>query len=265
LASFMSLIEAVDLIGDGAHVGFGGTSTKLKPVAFAAALAELGRRGLELTTLLGSIEVDVLSRSGSLGTVRAAYVGFDLAGPASVYERALRAGVITRIEHSEFTLTAGLKAAGQGLPFGIVRSMQGTDLADEIGLKWISCPYTGGRFLAVEAIRPDVAVLHAPAATTSGAVIGARRPDSVAGYDVLIARAARTVVVTVEEILASDRQDESSSVTLLPFEVDAIVLCPGGASPTGCPGSYGIDYGAFADSALAGWPRLPRPRDEGIV
>ena len=64
----------------------------------------------------------------------------------------------------------------------------------------------------------------------------------LAGYDANIARAARCVIVTAEEVAdPSDFAARASDVLLYAHEVDAVVSLPGGASPCGVGGHSPTD------------------------
>ena len=75
-------------------------------------------------------------------------------------------------------------------------------------------------------------------------------------------KAARRVIVTVEEIVGGERiRAEPDRVVLPSFAVDAVVHAPFGAHPTSCFPRYGYDSGLH----LAWAKRRPRPRGGGRV
>jgi glutaconate CoA-transferase subunit A len=103
--------------------------------------------------------------------------------------------------------------------------------------KVITDPYSGEDYVVVPPIVPDVAVIHALKGDRHGSltVLGARN-------DRLLATAARKTIAVVEELVESDRVLPGlHEVYVAPIHVDAVVLAPGGAHPTECPGRYGID------------------------
>ena len=139
-------------------------------------------------------------------------------------------------------LVGGLRAAVMGLPFLPTRAALGSQLVEERGFRTIVDPYTGDELLAVPAIRPDVAFLHAWRADEDGNVQFPWPPDHLADVDLLVARAARTVVVSVEEIVAGDVvAAEPERTKLFGFEVDLLVEAPGGARPGALPPLYHED------------------------
>ena len=153
-------------------------------------------------------------------------------------------------------LVGGLRAAVMGLPFLPTRAALGSQLVEERGLRTVLDPYTGDELLAVPAIRPDVAFVHAWRADEDGNVQFPWPPDHLADVDLLVARAARTVVVSVEEIVPADVvAAEPERTKLFGFEVDLLVEAPGGARPGALPPLYHED-----GEWIAGAPRRPRRR-----
>ena len=224
--------DAVALVPDGSRVGFSGAVLRGKPVAAARALARAGKRDLELVTFTGSLEVELLLAANALRTVVSSYVGLGPHGLARGFSAAVADGSIEDRELSEWMLVGGLRAAVMGLPFLPTRAALGSQLVEERGFRTIVDPYTGDELLAVPAIRPDVAFVHAWRADEEGNVQFPWPPDHLADVDLLVARAARTVVVSVEEIVAADVvAAEPERTKLFGFEVDLLVEAPGGARP----------------------------------
>jgi glutaconate CoA-transferase subunit A len=92
-------------------------------------------------------------------------------------------------------------------------------------------PFTGQPVAVEPAFYPDVALIHARAADERGNLY-MEDPTT----DLLVAGAARRVIATVEERVA-----RLPRATVPGFQVDRIVLAPGGALPTGCVGLYPHD------------------------
>ena len=234
--------DAVALVEDGARVGFSGAVLRGKPVAAATAIARAGRRDLELVTFTGSLEVELLLAAGALRTVVSSYVGLGPHGLARGFSAAVAEGRVDDRELSEWMLVGGLRAAAMGLPFLPTRAAIGSQLAEERGFRTILDPYTGDELLAVPAIHPDVAFVHAWRADDEGNVQFPWPPDHLADVDQLVARAARTVVVSVEEIVtAAVVAAEPERTKLFGFEVDLLVEAPGGARPGALPPLYHED------------------------
>jgi glutaconate CoA-transferase subunit A len=253
--------DAVALVEDGAAVGFSGAVLRGKPVAAALALARAGRRDLELVTFTGSAEVEVLLSAGALRSVVSSYVGLGSHGPARGFSAAVAGGTIEDREMSEWMLVGGLRAATMGIPFLPTRAALGSQLVEERGLRTVRDPYGGDELLAVPALHPDVAFVHAWRADPEGNVQLPWPPDHLADVDVLIARAARTVVVSVEEIVPVDVVAASAERTkLFGFEVDLLVESPRGAWPGSMPPLYEEDEHWLAEHLTGvGEALLARP------
>jgi len=101
-------------------------------------------------------------------------------------------------------------------------------------------PFTGEKMVAVRAIEPDVAIVHAQKADKYGNV----RIEGPFYEDVIKAKAAKKVVVTVEEIISNEEFRKMPEATTIPhFLVDAVVEAPKGAYPASCFNYYDADYG----------------------
>ncbi len=239
-SKLISRVDALALVPDGARLAVGGALLRRKPVAFLAALAKAGRRDLTLYSFLASLDVELLVALGAVSSVHSGYVGFEQLGFAPAFRTAADSGAIEAFEYSEILFTTGLRASVAGIPFLPTRGAGGSDLIAELGLRTVTCPYTGEALTAVPALRPDVCVLHAEAATESGTIAAPSTRDFLFDADALLARASDRVIVTVERI-ASDEEVRESGALLYAFEVDAVVLEPRGAHPGAIPGVHGPD------------------------
>jgi glutaconate CoA-transferase subunit A len=251
--STATLEAAVAAIDNGASVYLGGAVLNRRPVALCRALVAAGKRELDIVTFAGSIDVDVLVGAGCAATVRTCYLGLGKHGFAPHFTAAAKAGTIKDVEYSEWTMLQGIRAAANGLPFIPTRAGGDSEVVAGLGMKQVIDPYTGVGYLAVPPLRPDVAVLHAWRASENGDVQFAWPPEHLWDVDVLAARAAGTVIVTVEEIVGADEIAAHSELTrLFGFEVDLLVHAPGGSWPTACPPVSETDETAVGDYARTG-------------
>lgn len=244
-----SLAEALALVHDGDVVGLGGAVLSRKPMAAVRGLVDAGLRDLEIVTFTGSLDVELLVAAGAARAIRSSSVSLGPLGPAPAFTAAVESGAVEDLEASEWMLLGGLRAAAAGMPFLPTRAGLGSDLASARGLREVTDPYTGESLLAVPALAPDVAFVHGWRADREGNVQLPWPPDHLADVDLLLARAARTAVVTVEEIVDARTVAETAERTaLFAFEVDAVVEVPGGAAPTGSPPHYGVDHAAVSSA-----------------
>jgi glutaconate CoA-transferase, subunit A len=140
-------------------------------------------------------------------------------------------------------LLLGLQAGVQNLPFIPVFGFLGSDYLNiRPDLKMVKDPYTDVEYVVVPSIMPDVAVIHATKGDRSGGVttLSARN-------DRLLAMASRKTIAVVEALVAPDEVLPGlHEVYIAPVHIDAVVLAPGGAHPTSCPGRYAIDAAHMA-------------------
>ena len=130
------------------------------------------------------------------------------------------------------------------------RAALGSALLEHAQLRTVTDPYSGEELLALPPLAPDVAIIHAWRADERGNVQFPWPREHLWDVDVLLARAARHTIVTVEAVVPAAEVRASAALTVLfGFEVDAIVELPGGAAPTSSPPAYAADMRAVASVA----------------
>jgi glutaconate CoA-transferase subunit A len=137
-----------------------------------------------------------------------------------------------------------MRAASFGIPFQPIpaAALQGSDIPATAGFRKITDPWTGEELWAVPRIQPDWFLTHVNAADASGNA----RIEGNAGYDGLMSRASRRIILTAEEILPSEAFEADPERTLIPhFLVTAVVHAPRGAWPTSCYPAYDVDDAAI--------------------
>lgn len=248
-----NLAAAVAAVPDGSVIYLGGAVLNRRPVAVCRALAAAGRRNLDVIAFAASVDVDLLVEAGCAASVRSCYVGMGRHGFAPNFSKAVKAGTINDVEYSEWTMLQGIRAAATGLPFLPTRAGGDSDVVGALGMKQVIDPYTGTSYLAVPPLHPEVAVIHAWRASENGDVQFGWPPEHLWDVDILAARAAHLVIVSVDEIVGADEIAARSELTrLFGFEVDLLVHLPGGAWPTACPPVSGEDEAAVHAYVLSG-------------
>ena len=164
----------------------------------------------------------------------------------------MRRGAVT--EWSNYALAARLKAAAEGVSFGLIRCMMGTDTFKMSAGKVVECPFTGKKFVAVPALWPDVSAVHVHSADMYGnSVI---RGISVA--DLELARASKRLIVTTERLVNNSVIRDDPTCTSIPFYlVDAVVEVPFGSYPGNMPYCYFSD-----EKHLAQWLEVEKNPEE---
>ena len=246
----LSLDRLVGRVGDGAMLALP-PDYSFVPMAAVRALAGSGVRGLHLLTVpQGGIAADLLIGAGCVATVETAAVSLGELGNAPRFCAAVEGGTVAIHESTCPAIHAGLQAAEKGVPFMPLRGLIGSDL---LGARpdWrvIDNPLADGHsdpIVLLPALRPDVALFHAPYADEHGNVwLGARREL------VTMAHAAKETLVTVEEVRPGDLlADETLAAGTLPaLYVTALAEAQEGAWPLGLVGRYETDREHLAEYA----------------
>ena len=243
-----SLDEALTPITDGCMLA---VPRETSGVAMAAtrALIRRGVKRLHLVTLpTSTLQADLLIGAGCIDTLETSAVSLGEFGPAPRFTAALLAGALRMRDATCPALHAQLQAAEKGVPFMPLRGLIGSDLlAHRADWKVADNPFgNDDPIVLLPALRPDVALFHAPIADRTGNVfIGAQREL------VTMAHAAQRTIVTVEEIHDGDllRDPLLAAGTLPGFYVEAVAVEPRGAWPLPLPDRYGLDAAHLAEYA----------------
>ncbi len=220
-------------------------------------IAEVMRGRVRDLHLIGApvlgFQADQLIGAGCVARVETAAVTLGEHGLAPRFTAALKSGELEMWDATCPAIHAGLMAAEKGVPFMPLRGLIGSDLL-RVRPDWkvINNPFAeDGRrdpIVVLPAIRPDVALFHAPKADTFGNVwIGIRREL------MLMAHASRTSLVTVEEIVDGNLlHDPALAAGTIPaLYVSAVAVARGGSAPIGLPDCYAPDHAALAAYAAA--------------
>lgn len=243
-----SLADAASLVADGAVVALGGGLCARLPMALVRELVRQGRTGLHLVGSAHSIDVDLLVAAGAVRRCEESYVGFEQdLGLAPAYRRAAEGGAIEIAESCCATLLTQLRAAEMGLPFLPVRGVRGSDIGRlHPEYREVTCPFTGETLVAVPALRPDVALLHAPI----GDQYGNLHLDQPYVLDERFAAASRAVVATVDEVVSTE-DVIAAGITIPAHLVAALAEVPFGAHPASCYPRYAYDRAHLGDWVAA--------------
>jgi len=243
-----TLDEALAPIDDGCVLAVPRESSGV-PMAATRALIRGGIKRLHLVTLpTSSLQADLLIGSGCIETLETSAVSLGEFGPAPRFTAAVLAGTIHMRDATCPALHAQLQAAEKGVPFMPLRGLIGSDvLAHRPDWKTIDNPFgNDDPIVLLPALKPDVALFHAPMADRAGNVfIGTQREL------VVMAHAAQKTIVTVEKIHDGDllRDPLYAAGTLPGFYVEAVAVAPRGSWPLPLPDHYGIDAAHMAEYA----------------
>ncbi len=213
-------------------------------MAVTRELVRRGVRGLHLVTVpVGGLQADVLIGAGCVTTLESSGVTLSEFGTGPCFSRAVKTAAITLKDATCPAIYAGLQAAQKGLPFLPLRGIIGSDLlAHRDDWRVIDNPFAAAgevdRIVAIAAIRPDVALFHAPLADRFGNVFIGRQRELM-----LLAHASRQTLVTVEQIVEGNLLDDDarSGATIPALYIEAIAPAPRGAWPLNYGDAYPID------------------------
>ncbi len=243
-----TLDEAIAPVSDGCLL-----AVPREPAGAAmAATRALGRRGvtrLPLVTLpTSTLPADLLIGAGCIETLETSAVSLGEFGPAPRFTAAILSGAIRMIDATCPALLAQFQAAEKGVPFMPLRGLIGSDvLAHRPDWKVFDNPFgTNDPIVLLPALKPDVALFHAPLADRAGNVFVGIERELIA-----LAHAAEKTIVTVEKIHDGDllRDPLLAAGTLPGFYVEAVAVEPRGAWPLPLPDHYAIDAAHMAEYA----------------
>ena len=240
-----SVAQLAAQIPDGATLAVPKDSSGVA-MAVTRELIRRGVRNLHLITVPTSgLQAELLIGTGSLATLETSAVTMGEFGPAPRFVAAVREGSVKLLDATCPAVYAALQAGQKGIPFIPLRGIVETDLiAQRDDWKVIDNPFNPGEPIAVlKAIRPDVALFHAPLADRFGNVFISREREVL-----LMAQAAYRTLISVEAITDEDLlQDQARAGAVLPsIYVDAIAHAPNGAWPLGLQDYYSVDDVAIA-------------------
>jgi glutaconate CoA-transferase subunit A len=150
------------------------------------------------------------------------------------------AGTIRMKDATCPALHAALQAAEKGVPFMPLRGLIGSDvLKYRPDWKVVDNPLgDNDPIVLLPAIKPDVALIHAPLADRDGNVWIGRQRELVT-----MAHAAARTIVTVEKVQDANLLDDPvrAAGTLPGFYVETVAVAERGAWPLGLPDVYPLD------------------------
>ena len=248
--------ELAARIPDGAKVAIGVDNTGVA-METTRAMIRRGVRGLHLVCVpVAGLQADLLIGAGCVSTLETSAITFGEYGVPYRFHDALKRGTLKMMDATCPAIYAAMEAGRKDIPFIPLRGLLGSDLVvHRPDWKTIDNPFAPESdrpdpILLLPAIRPDVALIHAPYADRDGNIFIGRRRDFA-----LMAQASKQgALVTVEEVRDIDlmASEETAAGVLPAIYVEATAVAPRGAWPLGLPGSYEIDeahfrrYGEFA-------------------
>jgi glutaconate CoA-transferase subunit A len=249
-----TLDEALAPISDGFVLAVPRESSGVA-MAATRALIRRGVRRLTLITLpTSSLQADLLIGAGCVAEIETSAVSLGEFGPAPRFAAAVTAGSLRIRDSTCPALHAAFQAAEKGVPFLPLRGLIGSDvLAHRPDWRVIDNPFgNDDPIVLLPALRPDVALFHAPIADRAGNVwIGRDRELAT------MAHAAAKTVVTVEKLHDGNFFDDPvlAAGAIGGFYIEAVAVAPQGAWPLALADHYPADAAHLAEYAqLAATP-----------
>jgi acyl CoA:acetate/3-ketoacid CoA transferase alpha subunit len=227
-------------VPDGSLLAMGGFGHIRIPMSLIYEIVRQRKHNLTLIGKTAVHDIDILIGGGCVSRVEVAYAfGHELRGLSPCGRRAVETGqvkVTGEISNAGFQWR--FLAAAMGVPFMPVRSMLGTDTLLHSSARVIDDPWSGKPIGLVPACYPDVALFHVHRCDR----FGNAQIDGIMVEDFELARAARRLIITTEEIVDHEEIQRQPWRTVIPFYlVDAVIEVPFGAHPTEMPVTYYFD------------------------
>jgi glutaconate CoA-transferase subunit A len=254
MAEVTTLREAIaELVHDGDAVALEGF-THLIPFAAGHEVLRQGRKELELIRMTPDVLYDQMVGVGAARKLVFSYGGNPGVGSLHRFRDAIEHGwprAIEIEEHSHAGMANRYAAGASGLPCALMRGYLGTELAAYTRVEPVTCPFTGERLVAVPALNPDVAIVHAQEADRQGNV----QLWGIPGVQKEAVLAARRSLVTVERIVEK-LEPRPGGIVLPGWTIDAVAEAPGGSQP-----SYAHGITQRDNDFYRAWDKISRERD----
>jgi len=253
----MTVDDIVDQLSDGMTLGIGGWATRRKPMALIRAIARSSLKDLTLVAGYGGPDIGMLAATGKIRKLVFAFASLDHYPLEPHFRLARQAGAFEVLELDEGLFHWGLRAGAMKLPFLPSRVGIGTDIITQSGFdfKMVKSPYGDGEELvAMPAITPDVALIHAHRSDERGDLLTLSLDPL---FDELLVRASGKTFATVEKIVSTAELDMRNNTRFNLVEramITGVAEVPFGAHPTSAAPDYQLDLKhlkAYVDSAAS--------------
>lgn len=253
-APIVPLADAVaQLVRDGDSLAIEGF-THLIPFAAGHEVLRQERAELELIRMTPDVLYDQMVGMGAARKLVFSYAGNP--GVGSLHR--LRDAVehdwphpVELEEHSHAGMANRYAAGASGLPCALMRGYIGTDLERRTRVERVRCPFTGEELVAVPALNPDVAIVHAQEADRHGNV----QLWGIPGVQKEAVLAAKRSLVTVERIV-DELELRPGGVIIPGWTIDLVAEAPGGSQPSYSHGITERDNAFYRE-----WDAISRDRE----
>jgi glutaconate CoA-transferase, subunit A len=254
MTDVVGLPEAVAaVVRDGDSVALEGF-THLIPFAAGHEVLRQGRTDLELIRMTPDVLFDQMIGAGAARRLVFSYGGNPGVGSLHRFRDAIEHGWPRPLEieeHSHAGMANRYAAGASGMPCALMRGYVGTDLEARTRVERVACPFTGEQLVAVPALTPDVAIVHAQEADREGNV----QLWGIPGVQKEAVLAAGRSLVTVERVV-DVLEPRPGGVVLPGWTIDLVAEAPGGSQP-----SYAHGLTRRDNDFYRAWDAISRDRE----
>lgn len=212
------------------------------PMELIRALIRRGVKDLHLLAVpISGLAADLLIGAGCVRVMEAAAVSLGEAGLAPRFTSAVQDGSLTMRDSTCPAIHTALQASEKGVPFMPLGGIIGSDIV-KYRNDWqvVDDPMGqgNGKVLLLPAIKPDVAIIHAPLADRFGNIWVGKRHELFT-----IAHAAKTTLATTEEIQDDNLTEDPvmAAGTIPAMYLGGLAVAKEGSKPLGLGQKYAID------------------------
>ena len=243
----MNVNEAVSkFVKDDTYIASGGFGHVRVSMAVIYEIIRQKKKNIKMAGKTSVHDLDVLVTSGIVNKVEAAYAfGHELRGLSPGSRRMVESGkckAVAEISNAgyQWRFLGGM----MGLPFIPSRNLTGTDTFKYSCSILIEDPFSGKPITLIPSCNPDTVIIHVPRCDKYGNA----QIDGIMVEDFELARAARRLIITTEEIIEESKIREEPWLTGIPFYcVDAVCEVPFGSHPCEMPYMYFFDEEHIAE------------------
>lgn len=232
--------EAVEeFVQDGCYLAIGGFGANRIPTSVVHEIVRAGRKGMTFLGHTSTHDFQILAAGECFDKCDAAYVvGLEARGLSPNARKYMQSGKVQVCEWTNYSLAVRLRAAAEGVPFGVMRAMMGTDTIKYSAAKVVEDPFTGKPMALVPAVWPDVSAIHVHEAD----MYGNCRIQGISVADLELARASKRLIITAEKLVSNLDIRSTPHHTAIPYYmVDAVIEVPFGSYPGNMPYEYFSD------------------------
>jgi len=244
MSKVCSMAEAVSTILPGSHVTLPGFAITRCAMSVAAEIVRQKIDHLTISQCVGAMDADLLVGAGMVDRLIYGGGSLDRFGRLANVNRGIESGSLIAEEYSSLSVAFRYLAGALGIPFIPIRSLQGSDLLQQLEEKHhedianIEDPFTGKNWLVLKPLLPDVAIVSAQIADEEGnaRILGPKWDNSEQ------VKASKRAIVITEHLVSTEYIRQSPEDTIIPgFMVSHVVEQPFGSYPTSMYREYDYD------------------------